>query len=566
MKRNILKSISIIMTFLLLTGCTVTVNDPSAKDQNISNANVENANNNETIDNNEGDNNTEANTDNNNVENTGTENAGNESEEDKTIYNNGGYYVGVGNKVFFRKYGSYGLASRGNPESFMYPFYSSGNEICYFETDTPDNITTVCTEDSGYGRIYYGNNGIYSQERIWDGEDINTVYKIDLSTGQKQTVCNGFLSGSSESGEELIIYDFVDDYMVYSILQNDKTVGSYSIDSMNYGISTLAVDSESFYFTENEYLSDDIQIIRYDYKTDTKIVLASINSADLSAEFDYAYPVTEYGKIENDTLTFKLYVCEGSGAFVDSEYDVSLSAACDGNASDKAVNQSTLSLIETNEKTDISLRSVQVPEEINSPVFEPTNDSGYSRQVCSVEEINGTYYLMVADCHEAACWDYAESTTYYPLSMNYMYADPTDKDCKTFFKQDCDPNTVMAVAWFVGDKGSVPSVLEYQLINITSVEEEPERDYTLYAAKVSNDLVYEHFADNDTDYEHTEKDGWQEYVDHYSDESYNCYIGETEFDENGYIIEPSDQYDCMYVHIGFDENGQINYIRNILFD
>ena len=86
-----------------------------------------------------------------------------------SISNNGGNFIGIDGKVYFRQLGEYVLYE---PSSLRHAFDSGtggyGSSICCFDPENPEKITTVSEGDNGQGELYYYDGYIYSTRYDWN--------------------------------------------------------------------------------------------------------------------------------------------------------------------------------------------------------------------------------------------------------------------------------------------------------------------------------------------------------------------------------------------------------------
>lgn len=112
----------------------------------------------------------------------GEENKSYSSEE---IENNGGFFVRVGNKIYFRRYGQQTLESSalfGQFLEYSQPGENAEKSSAMLAYDIETGEVTEIFEDSGYGRLFAGDGGFYCK-RTGDGYG-NTAYWISYDGSQ----------------------------------------------------------------------------------------------------------------------------------------------------------------------------------------------------------------------------------------------------------------------------------------------------------------------------------------------------------------------------------------------
>lgn len=111
------------------------------------------------------------------------------------VENNGGDYVRVGGKVYFRKYGPDALEKTAIFGEFTE--WGTGNESEIMSYDLTTRQVETVFKDTGYGGLYVGDGGFYLQERL-NGADYVMRYAFD---GAKcETISEGKLLGLTDGG------------------------------------------------------------------------------------------------------------------------------------------------------------------------------------------------------------------------------------------------------------------------------------------------------------------------------------------------------------------------------
>lgn len=119
-----------------------------------------------------------------------------QAETEAEVENNGGYYVRVNDKVYFRRYGEDAPAETAVFGEFTKPWSLSGaSEILSLDLKSGE-LDTLCAEE-GCGPLWYGDGGFYLNERF-GGED--SVWWYALDGAEAEHLCAGTPLGVTESG------------------------------------------------------------------------------------------------------------------------------------------------------------------------------------------------------------------------------------------------------------------------------------------------------------------------------------------------------------------------------
>lgn len=139
------------------------------------------------------------------------------------VENNGGHYVRVGGKVYFRKYGAKALENLA-----MFGEFTDGGHVTGYESeivayDPQTGETETAFTDTGYGGLYVGDGGFYLQERI-NGADYVVWYSADGK--DCETVGEGTLLGFTDGGL-LAIEQSAGDGSAFSLYRDKKQAGYF---------------------------------------------------------------------------------------------------------------------------------------------------------------------------------------------------------------------------------------------------------------------------------------------------------------------------------------------------
>ncbi len=113
------------------------------------------------------------------------------------VVNNGGNYVSVGGKVYFRRYGADALWKRTVFGEFTGPWNAANGMSTLMAYDpAAGTVETVCRE-SGTGALWYGDGGFYLRERMAGGDYVTWCA---LDGTDVRTLCAGEPLGVTDSG------------------------------------------------------------------------------------------------------------------------------------------------------------------------------------------------------------------------------------------------------------------------------------------------------------------------------------------------------------------------------
>ena len=166
------------------------------------------------------------------------------------IENNGGHFVRVGGRVYFRKYGSEAVEKTALFGSFFDAWSATGqeSEIVYYDLTTRD-VETAFT-DTGTGGIYCADGGFYLQERI-NGEDYVMWYAPDGS--ETRIVRQGTLLGVTDSGLLAVEDSDVNESSFY-LYRNGESAG-YFISA--YPMTFVGLSEDGLFLLRVEHQNED---------------------------------------------------------------------------------------------------------------------------------------------------------------------------------------------------------------------------------------------------------------------------------------------------------------------
>lgn len=113
------------------------------------------------------------------------------------IENNGGDFVRVGRKVYFRRYGPASVHTTVVYGEFFDGWNSAGGESAILCHDLDTGETDALWTEAGYGPLYYGDGGFYLRERSGE-RDYVVWYSLDGT--QSERLCGGTALGITPEG------------------------------------------------------------------------------------------------------------------------------------------------------------------------------------------------------------------------------------------------------------------------------------------------------------------------------------------------------------------------------
>ncbi|MBQ9347636.1 MAG: hypothetical protein IJT94_09905, partial [Oscillibacter sp.] len=120
------------------------------------------------------------------------------------VENNGGDFVRVGGKVYFRCYGPDALNKTAVFGIFTNAWNYTGRESQILSYDLASGQVQEVLTQGGYGPLYYGDGGFYLQERT--GERDRVVWH-SLDGAQSEYLCNGTVEGITSGGLLAVRWD-----------------------------------------------------------------------------------------------------------------------------------------------------------------------------------------------------------------------------------------------------------------------------------------------------------------------------------------------------------------------
>lgn len=240
------------------------------------------------------------------------------------IENNGGFFVRLGNLIFYREFDE---AIRGMRS--MYGSYTSteldmskGSRVCWYDRRTGE--TGLAFEDDGYGPLYYMNGMFYTQYIPSEGllSDTDTDhnpphvrrYYPDGSccenAGKSAAIdwveaflgTSTYVSAVSADGRYMLLSDYYEN-KDSSDVNHRYTSEHYLYDGSSYTIETQIGDSESMEGWAIE--DDDLFLVKYDFGKD-KFIFEQYDTEDSDVitlgSDDYTGEAVDYGVCISDQI------------------------------------------------------------------------------------------------------------------------------------------------------------------------------------------------------------------------------------------------------------------------
>ena len=164
------------------------------------------------------------------------------------VENNGGFYVRVGGKVYFRKYGADALGKLAIFGEFTEDWNATGDESEIMSYDLTTRRMETVFKDTGYGEIYVGDGGFYLQERV-NGAPCVAWYAPDGA--ERRVIADGTPLGVTDGG--LLAVSDGDSFFLY---RNGRSAG-YFISEFPMIFAGLSEDGLFLFDTERSPDADE---------------------------------------------------------------------------------------------------------------------------------------------------------------------------------------------------------------------------------------------------------------------------------------------------------------------
>ena len=159
------------------------------------------------------------------------------------VENNGGFFVRVGDRVWFRYYGEDAMDEPQLWGEFLsaWPSHGGASTLCFYDI-TGDAIMEAVPDD-GFGRLWYGLDAFYLT-RV-SGTGARTVYRLSPETGETRELCPGEAAGMSENGRYLAVRSERGGLLVYE--GEEEKSGVEAADGQYLEYAALTADGSLLY-------------------------------------------------------------------------------------------------------------------------------------------------------------------------------------------------------------------------------------------------------------------------------------------------------------------------------
>ncbi|MBQ9616722.1 MAG: hypothetical protein IJR48_00020, partial [Oscillibacter sp.] len=383
------------------------------------------------------------------------------------IENNGGHYVRIGDRVYFRKYGPDALDTLAMFGDFIYEWGATGNESEIVYRDLTTGTVKTAFRDTGCGGLYVADGSFYLQERT-NGESYVVRYSLDGAACE--TVRKGSLLGLSDGGL-LAIEDRDAESDSFYLYRDGREAGSFSGDSLIYagvsdsGLFLLSVDYEP----ENDTGAESVCTL-WQLRPDTDGQLLCLGTLP-ETEYTYGAEAAQFLESGGHIWLVVGYYA-GTGHFLNDFAVVTATPDV----------ENSLSVIETQTDSEDDLEYLPrldvgggampyLPGELQIgweqenngdleiydgetwrtliPEFVPErlDGSGYQQIAQTLEYVGGTVYATLANAYASPLDDIGWRSAYRLLNMTYLAVSP-DGGQTELASVDCD-TVLQGYAWFL---------------------------------------------------------------------------------------------------------------------
>lgn len=500
-----------------------------------------------------------------------TETESKETVPAEKISNNGGYFVGVEDKVYYREYGPYSLNGIALYGEFLGGESYGGSTIKCLEPGKAEP-SVIAESDDGYGKLYYHRGFLYSQ-RLENYEN-SVIYRINLENGDWENLCTGTLLGGSEDGRYLAISEYVDGRNFLKILDGGIACkNEYS--ALSGYFNYVGSHEDKVFFLLFSDTEEDVYLMQYDY--DGNLVNLAKMPKDETGYATYLEARNLF--VENGKLHFTWEFYEGTGHFLNAVFEVSVPIRDDA----KGVN-SAIPLYEP------EVRAVECWEDSQHGIYSqdykalqtedpdvtrlkdelavwPKGISGVAVIPQTVEKVNGDVYCVLARAHRNSFDDIGWRESYQEMDLEYLIYPGGAAGAKELARVCASEGPVTAYLWAIGTPGAETGKVVYRPAIFMGPEVMPELDEMAFGASFAEDVLYE-YPNEDDIYGEWNKGTLKEFYEMLRKNKKSYMKQEPkESGYQGYELPSSvGTNGVIAVHIGFDDDGRINYVRPVMMD
>nr|MCR5825167.1 hypothetical protein [Oscillospiraceae bacterium] len=167
------------------------------------------------------------------------------------VENNGGYYLRVGQRVYFRRYGADALPDVALFGSFASDWSSQGESALMAYDTATDELTTLYT-DAGAGPLWYADGALYLCE--YNNGAAWTARCLPDGSGIRE-LCPGAPLGTTDSG--LLAVERCDagtnHRTVYTLYRDGVATGSWETE---YGMAVAGLTDDGLFLVDTDYADE----------------------------------------------------------------------------------------------------------------------------------------------------------------------------------------------------------------------------------------------------------------------------------------------------------------------
>ena len=384
------------------------------------------------------------------------------------IENNGGNYVRVGGKVYFRKYGPAALETLAMFGEFAEEWSATGGASEIMAYDLTTKRVESVFEDTGYGGLYAGDGWLYLQERV---NGANYVTRYGLDGIQSEIIAEGKLLGLTDGG--LLALEQNDAFLFY---RDGKEIGRYASETP---LLFAGLSDDGLFLVSSEYVGEtdeggDLQCALWQLSPDADALL----SLGVLPETDFMFSVEPEQFIETENqIGVAIGYYAGTGHFLNDFAALTATpgvenslAMLDASAPDPESDEYSLPKLALDDAGNIAVvpylygdLRVGWQEEDNGDLqlydgfqwvtlrkgFCPyrTDGAGYANITQSMECVDGAAYVTFAAAYASPLDDIGWRSAYSLLDMFYWVVPASEGEARELASVEYD-TTLVGNVWF----------------------------------------------------------------------------------------------------------------------